>query len=194
MEESFTTRSGMRDKKSTKPIQKQLSPLPFQKRPSERVRDAIEEAIANGAFDHLPGAGKPLDFSDDENPFVPADMRLAWRMLRQHGLALPWIEDRREIDTRRAALDRRAERHLERMRSAAAAPPSLPPHLRRYREGKLKAEHAEFVRRQGEEIDRLNEKIDLYNLAVPSINLQTHRINRERALARLDAGLPESSP
>lgn len=178
----------MKDKKTGK---MQPSPLPYAKRPSDRVRDAIEEAIANGAFDHLPGAGKPLDFSDDDNPFVPADMRLAWRMLRQHGLVLPWIEDRREIDRRRADLDRQATWHCQRLQEKLEELATRPIAERQYRQEKLKSEHAEFMRRHAEAIDRLNEKIDRYNLAVPSTNLQTRRLNRERELAQLSAELPE---
>lgn len=173
--------------------QKDLSPRPYAKPPSVRARDAIEEAMANGAFDNLPGAGKPLDFSDDDNPFIPADMRLAWRMLRQHKMVLPWIDDRREIETSRTELQRQRATHLQRMRSQSDSASTLAPHLQRYRVGKMKAEHGAFVRSHLEAIDRLNDKIDRYNLAVPSITLQTHRVNRERVREQLDEVMPDQS-
>ena len=56
----------------------------------------IAEAMEEGAFDHLEGAGKPLDLS--ENPFEdPAD-RLAHRLLKNNGFAPAWIEEAREIE------------------------------------------------------------------------------------------------
>jgi hypothetical protein len=56
----------------------------------------IREAIEDGAFDNLEGAGKPLDLS--ENPFEdPAD-RMAHRLLKNNGFAPDWIEEAREIE------------------------------------------------------------------------------------------------
>jgi len=43
----------------------------------------IEEAIARGEFDELPGAGRPLELDDD--PLVPEDMRVACRILKNAG-------------------------------------------------------------------------------------------------------------
>ena len=44
----------------------------------------IEEAIARGEFDNLPGAGRPLDL-DDEDPLWPEEVRMARRILRNAG-------------------------------------------------------------------------------------------------------------
>jgi len=44
----------------------------------------LEEAVARGEFDHLPGAGRPLDL-DDEDPLLPEEMRMARRILRNSG-------------------------------------------------------------------------------------------------------------
>ncbi|MFN2644811.1 MAG: DUF1992 domain-containing protein [Burkholderiales bacterium] len=43
----------------------------------------IEEAIERGEFDDLPGAGRPLDLDDD--PLIPEDMRIAYRVLKDAG-------------------------------------------------------------------------------------------------------------
>lgn len=43
----------------------------------------IEEAIAEGQFDNLPGMGKPLDCEDLSH--LPPDMRLAYRILKSSG-------------------------------------------------------------------------------------------------------------
>lgn len=55
----------------------------------------IAEAMARGEFDDLPGAGKPLDLDDDAN--VPAELRLAYRILKNAGFVPPEVELRREI-------------------------------------------------------------------------------------------------
>lgn len=171
-----------------------VSPLPYLKRPSERVRDAIEDAIANGAFDNLPGAGQPLDLSDEDNPFVPSDLRLAYRMLRKHGYVLPWIDERREIEARRRDLEQRESWQLQRLRRRIDELPSLPAYLRPYRREKLLAEHDEFARRHLEAIGQLNDKIDRYNLAVPNLTLQTHRMSSTRARERLREALVGIAP
>lgn len=49
------------------------------------VERKIEEAIARGELDHLPGAGKPLDL-DDVDPLVPEEQRIANRVLKNAGL------------------------------------------------------------------------------------------------------------
>ena len=55
----------------------------------------IEEAIAAGAFDDLPGAGRPLKLDDDR--FVPVELRAAYRILKQAGFVPPEVEARREL-------------------------------------------------------------------------------------------------
>ena len=44
----------------------------------------IDEAVARGEFDNLPGAGRPLDL-DDEDPLWPEEVRMAKRILRNAG-------------------------------------------------------------------------------------------------------------
>ena len=55
----------------------------------------IEEALARGDLDGLPGAGRPLDLEDD--PLVPEDVRMAHRILRNAGFVPPEVEHLREI-------------------------------------------------------------------------------------------------
>jgi hypothetical protein len=56
----------------------------------------IREAMDEGAFAQLDGAGRPLDLQ--ENPFEDASMRMAHRILRNNGFAPAWIEEGQEID------------------------------------------------------------------------------------------------
>ena len=55
----------------------------------------IAEAIERGELADLPGAGRPLDLEDD--PLVPEDLRLAYRILKNAGYLPPELEARREI-------------------------------------------------------------------------------------------------
>ena len=87
----------------------------------------IREAIEEGAFEQLEGAGEPLDLS--ENPFEDASQRMAHRLLRNNGFAPAWIEEAKEIDieTRRlgACLERcdpyKRRRRIERLNRRIAA-------------------------------------------------------------------------
>jgi hypothetical protein len=55
----------------------------------------ITEAAERGEFDDLPGAGQPLDLDDD--PLVPGELRLAYRILKNAGFVPPELEAQREI-------------------------------------------------------------------------------------------------
>ena len=62
----------------------------------------ILEALRNGDFDHLPGAGRPLVIEDE--PFVSPEQRMANHILRNAGFAPPEIGLRREIARLRAEI------------------------------------------------------------------------------------------
>jgi len=55
----------------------------------------IREAMENGEFDNLEGAGKPLNFADET--WIPEDLRIAYRVLKNAGYIPPEIELRNEI-------------------------------------------------------------------------------------------------
>jgi len=55
----------------------------------------IEEAIREGAFDDLPGTGRPLELDDDR--LVPQEARVAYRILKNAGFVPPELETRKEI-------------------------------------------------------------------------------------------------
>jgi len=55
----------------------------------------IREAQERGEFDNLPGAGAPLDL--DEDPLIPEELRVAYRLLRNAGYVPPEVEAHREL-------------------------------------------------------------------------------------------------
>lgn len=56
----------------------------------------IREAMDEGLFDRLDGAGEPLNL--DENPFEDPSDRMAHRLLKNNGLAPAWILEGKEIE------------------------------------------------------------------------------------------------
>jgi hypothetical protein len=67
----------------------------------------IADAIRRGELDHLPGAGRPLEFDDE--PFVSGEQRMVNRILKNAGVAPPEIGLRRELAALRAELAGLAE-------------------------------------------------------------------------------------
>jgi len=57
----------------------------------------IQKAQEEGAFDKLPGEGKPLALEDDSQ--VPAELRMAFKVLRNAGYIPPEMADRKEVST-----------------------------------------------------------------------------------------------
>ncbi len=55
----------------------------------------IVEAMENGEFDNLEGKGKPLKIEDDS--FIPEDLRLSYKILKNAGCIPPELEMRNEI-------------------------------------------------------------------------------------------------
>ena len=58
------------------------------------IEAKIAEAQRAGAFDNLPGAGKPLHLDDDS--LVPEDVRMAYRVLKNAGYVPAEVEERKE--------------------------------------------------------------------------------------------------
>jgi len=67
----------------------------------------IEEALARGELDGLPGTGRPLDL--DADPLVPEDLRMAFRILKNAGFVPPEVEQIREIGELERVVQREAE-------------------------------------------------------------------------------------
>lgn len=66
------------------------------------AEERIQEAMRRGAFDNLPGAGKPLDLDDDL--LVPPELRVANRILKNAGCVPPELVERREMAELEASL------------------------------------------------------------------------------------------
>ncbi len=76
----------------------------------------IAEAARAGAFDNLPGAGRPLALDDDR--MIPEESRMAYRILRNAGFLPAELEARREAAMLRQLLAAATD-DAERSRAAA---------------------------------------------------------------------------
>jgi hypothetical protein len=54
------------------------------------VEQRLQDAVSRGELANLPGEGRPLELDDD--PLVPADLRAAYRILKNAGYVPPEVE------------------------------------------------------------------------------------------------------
>ena len=73
----------------------------------------IAEAQAQGAFENLPGSGKPLELEDMSH--VPEELRMAYKVLRNAGCLPPELAERKEL-SRLVDLLEQCEDEQERVR------------------------------------------------------------------------------
>ena len=130
---------------------------------------AIRKAMEAGEFNNLPGEGQPLDLSID--PHTPADMQLAYKIMKQNGVAPDWIVQSKALT---AKLDSWQTR--------------------------LKAAHKTYIKsndvvawltakeKLGEDAEKLNKEIVAYNLKLPQGLAHRPLLNLRVAVERLAAG------
>jgi hypothetical protein len=63
----------------------------------------IAEAMERGEFENLSGSGKPLVFEDET--WIPEDLRVAYRLLKNAGHIPPELELRNEIINLKSLID-----------------------------------------------------------------------------------------
>jgi len=149
-------RSGKSDRAQTEAEQQAL------------VERRIQEAMAEGAFDHLPGKGKPLNLK--RNPYQESGQDLAFGLLKNNGLAPEWIERDKEIRRELEAAREQLRLARSRRRAGPAGDPTW------------QAALAGFEAR----LAKLNRKIDDFNLVVPLVSKQRPHLRLARELRRLE--------
>ncbi len=76
------------------PSDDELPRVPPPGRWADVMDELIEDAMRAGAFDNLPGHGKPLNLHN--NPHAPGT-ELAYQLLKDNNYTLPWISERQVI-------------------------------------------------------------------------------------------------
>jgi len=125
-----------------------------------------------GAFDNLPGKGKPLDLG--KNPNTPADMEMANKLLRDNDLSPGWIADRKAMLAKIDAFRARLAAEWEICRAMPGSP-ALP------------SRWADALARFQTEIDDLNRQITTVNLGMAIPRLEIFRLNLDNELKRIGA-------
>jgi hypothetical protein len=75
----------------------------------------VDEAAESGLFESASGRGQPLTLTPDD-PNVPADLRLAFRVMRNANVSPPWITLAGEVEQALETLRRQIRQHEQRMR------------------------------------------------------------------------------
>src|SRR4030065_2051501 len=122
------------------------------------IEELLRRAMAEGKFDDLPGKGKPLHL-DQSNPHADPEWELAYRMLRESGFSLPWIETIREIEKDIESARKDLMRAWEWHQSALS---TSQPH------GFISAEWERALNAFTEKLTAITKRIRVYNLQVPN--------------------------
>lgn len=122
------------------------------------IEAIIQNAIERGAFDNLPGKGKPLNLHT--NPMAAEDWQLAYSMLEQEGYAPPWIEERSLIESELEIARKNLKRTWDwRQQQLAVGKENSPEVVREWRQAETR-----FL----EKIEKLNKRIKSYNMQIPA--------------------------
>lgn len=146
----------------------------------------IEEAQARGDMDVPEEARKRIDLS--ENPYVPEDKRMAYKIMADNDTPPEWIDDgktiRALISKATIGLEQSYKtytyilRKLDRRSDADSIYARLDAH-QRWDEARARFRRA---------VAEINEKINTYNLRVPISSLQRLYLDADRAIERIEAG------
>jgi DnaJ family protein C protein 28 len=155
------------------------------------IDQQIREAQERGAFDDLPGKGRPLDLTP--NPFAQ-DRELAFKILKDAGYAPDWIEldkaIRGKLERVRADLSTSREWRQARLAELGQRTDSW---AQAERQRVLEAWQQSVTTFQ-EEIAAINADITTLNLKVPAPRFQRSKIDPARELVHLDPPSPFQPP
>lgn len=137
----------------------------------------IEEAMARGEFDDVPGKGKPLDLRPTEG-----DRQGTWaieHVLSEGNFKPEWIEDRKDIEEKLAEARRSLARVWLWRQDALARGEGYAMIARQW-------DRAVAVFR--DEVDKLNKRIRDYNLKAPTPAVHLRVINPQWEIAAVQRG------
>lgn len=130
------------------------------------IDDALSKALNEGVLDNLPGAGKPLNLSEDSN--IPADQRLAYRILKANNMAPEWIEMGKVLEKKRRGLLAKIKKLVATEQSMMAKAEIAPSPQRFALRQNAKDYFQASKRKLSRTKDEYNRMITDYNLKVPS--------------------------
>lgn len=152
------------------------------KRWQSHVDKEIEKAIGDGKSEHLPGAGKPLNLGND--PHVPDDMKLAYKIMKENDIAPEWIMMGKTLERKEADLHNRVKKAVDAYRRGQVDAKRAP--------ANMQAEYLQNVEKVWQAaqktlavlVDAYNNEILTYNLKVPPAVGQRRRFDLPAAINR----------
>ena len=124
------------------------------------VEDLITESMANGEFDNLDGAGKPLPNRVDYNPYTDFTTHKINQIMVETGFAPEWVQLQKDI---REAKEKLRDERKKTRQKLGPAPLS---------EKKHDIWMAYCERLRNDEVRTINKMIEKFNLIVPNMNNQ----------------------
>ncbi|MFN4197084.1 MAG: DUF1992 domain-containing protein [Caldimicrobium sp.] len=136
------------------------------------AEEKIREAIERGDFDELQYKGKPIEIKD--NPFVPEELRIVYRILKNAGFIPKEVELRKEILELESYLDAEVQDAYQKIRKLSA----LLFHLNQLRQKPLQVEENEYYA-------KIVEKIRIYKRKCKEEYLEEKKENKKIDFAKL---------
>jgi len=147
------------------------------------VEEQIRKARERGDFDNLEGTGKPVDLS--ENPFEPADMRMALRILKNNDFTPFWIQLGKDIDADTAKLWKEVEQ-FKSYTASFVTEKHVSITINRFEKKK-----ALFYYEKRLEFEKLKKKILDYNLHCPTFRLGRANIDVDDEMYKVIAAIEQ---
>ncbi|MGI5911480.1 MAG: DnaJ family domain-containing protein [Syntrophomonadaceae bacterium] len=141
------------------------------------VESQIEKAQKRGDFDNLSGVGKPIHL--EENPFQPAELRMAYKILKDNNYAPFWIELGKEIDSDISKFWSEIE-YFKKYTQIFFQNKHNQAAIDRYEKKK-----ANFYKKQALLLEQVNKKILDYNLHCPTFRLSRGSIIVEDEISKM---------
>jgi len=146
------------------------------------VEERIRKAQEKGLFDNLEGKGKPLNLQ--ENPFEPPEMRMANKILKDHGFAPYWMELGKDVDASIEQFWREVDKFLVLLK------------VKGYKDTKsrkaIDKRVSEFLAQSEERLRDINRKIDSFNCHCPMWWMGRGRLNINQEMAKVRSKLNEA--
>lgn len=141
------------------------------------VEEQIRKAREKGAFDQLEGAGKPLNL--EENPYVPGEMQMAFKILKDNGFAPYWIELGKEIDQELKTLWDQVDKFQRYCHIFWVEKPSVIARRRFQKKKEL------FYYERKLDFERIDKKIINYNLHCPTFRVGRAGLSIEEEMLKM---------
>ena len=159
------------------PVDKAGDPVTEMDEWADVVSKRIEEAMRRGDFDNLAGQGKPLRV--EQEPFVPEDQQMAYKLLKNNDMTPSWIAERKEMLRAMETWRENFQRVVGEAHTAWVAASSDE------RRGQVRQNWERWLTRWEDEIIDLNRRIGLFNLKQPITHLEIFKLRLDDELRKI---------